>query len=1002
MVRPSQQFETETPGVEISCQTENSESKAYSEKTIHILHVDDDICILEVSKSVLEMEGNFKVDPALSVAEAMEKLSGQKYDAIISDYEMPQKNGLEFLRELRGKDNEIPFIILTGRGREEVAIQALNLGADYYVSKSGSPETVYGELAHHVTFAVERRRAIAQNKNAAAVLENLSDAIVTTDDTFKITSWNKTAEEMFGWNSSEANGRGFREIFENVPVSPTFSEITRTVLSESRFFGEIVYRNRTGQLGSASLSGIALRDKTGKLVSTVTVCHDITQRKRAEEERASSENYLKTIFESVPTGIIVINEQTHEIVDINPYALETIGASKEQIVGRICHKFVCPTDKGKCPISDLRQAVDRSERRLLASGREIPILKTVVEMTWKGQKYLVESFVNISDRKKAEDALEKSREEYRQLVDNLQEGLWVIDKDARTTFVNPRMAEMLGYSQSEMIGKHLFSFMDPDSCDDTLRVLKRRAAGELNQFAYEFEFKDKSGKKVYTNIQTKGIVDEIGQFKGSIGTITDVTKRKELEEALKESETRFRIALKIAPVEVGNLDLNLRYTWVYNSFTKKQPEEIVSRDFGSVIAFEDFEGLRKLLVQMCTDGVPVHREMFGNFEGEKFIIDFFFEPLKNKKGEIEGITYTAFDITQRKHIEEALRISEEKYRRLFENARDTIYTHDLKGKIASVNKAVEEYGLKPESIIGRNVLEFVPPEYWPKLEAQFIRLSQGNSVEGEIEVVTPIGNRKAEYRSNIISEGQKIVGAQTILRDITERAEAAKALAEERDKLNIIGSFTRHDVRNKLASINGNIYLAKRNSNGNQKLLENLKYVENDTRNIARILDFAATYEKLGSQQLTPIDVGVAFTDAASLFVDLREIEIINNCKGLVVLADSVLTTIFHNFIDNSLKYGEKETFIKLSWASNENGSLSIIYEDDGTGIDPETRKKIFTAGFGKGTGYGLYLIKKTCEIYGWTVKETGETGKGARFEMNIPRAATQNLQSGPANSDSS
>ena len=94
--------------------------------------------------------GDFEIDTACCVDEAFKKLSTGKYDVVISDYEMPQKNGLDFLKELREQKNDIAFIIFTGRGREDVAVQALNLGADCYLNKNGSPEAVYGELSHAI------------------------------------------------------------------------------------------------------------------------------------------------------------------------------------------------------------------------------------------------------------------------------------------------------------------------------------------------------------------------------------------------------------------------------------------------------------------------------------------------------------------------------------------------------------------------------------------------------------------------------------------------------------------------------------------------------------------------------------------------------------------------------------------------------------------------------------------------------------------------------------
>ena len=137
----------------------NTSSALAKKDTLHILHVDDDVCLLEVSKQILLMENNFEVENVTSVDEAFQKIEQQPYDAIVSDYEMPQKNGLEFLKELREQKNDIPFILFTGKGREDVAVKALNLGADSYINKNGSPETVYCELEDAINKTVERKKS---------------------------------------------------------------------------------------------------------------------------------------------------------------------------------------------------------------------------------------------------------------------------------------------------------------------------------------------------------------------------------------------------------------------------------------------------------------------------------------------------------------------------------------------------------------------------------------------------------------------------------------------------------------------------------------------------------------------------------------------------------------------------------------------------------------------------------------------------------------------------
>ena len=124
---------------------------------ISVLYVDDDLTLLELGKLFLERTGEFQVELRDSAVEAVELLKNTSFDIILSDYEMPVMNGLEFLKEVRSTLGEIPFILFTGRGREEVVIQALNDGADYYLQKGGDPKPQFVELTHKMKLAVQRR-----------------------------------------------------------------------------------------------------------------------------------------------------------------------------------------------------------------------------------------------------------------------------------------------------------------------------------------------------------------------------------------------------------------------------------------------------------------------------------------------------------------------------------------------------------------------------------------------------------------------------------------------------------------------------------------------------------------------------------------------------------------------------------------------------------------------------------------------------------------------------
>jgi len=128
-----------------------------------------------------------------------------------------------------------------------------------------------------------------------------------------------------------------------------------------------------------------------------------------------------------------------------------------------------------------------------------------------------------------------------------------------------------------------------------------------------------------------------------------------------------------------------------------------------------------------------------------------------------------------------------------------------------------------------------------------------------------------------------------------------------------------------------------------------------------------------------------SFNVAVSLVDDAHGIEFMNDCRGLSVFADSLLGQLLYNLIHNSINHGEKVSQIRIYYEVEEN-ILKLFYEDDGVGIPEDEKEKIFGEGYGKGTGYGLYLIRKICEAYGWTIQETGKLGKGAQFTITIPK----------------
>jgi PAS domain S-box-containing protein len=233
-----------------------------------------------------------------------------------------------------------------------------------------------------------------------------------------------------------------------------------------------------------------------------------------------------------------------------------------------------------------------------------------------------------------------------------------------------------------------------------------------------------------------------------------------------------------------------------------------------------------------------------------------------------------------------------------------------------------------------------------------------------------------------------LTGFVAVYKDISHLKKTEEALSIINEKLHVISGLSRHDARNKLTLVTTNAYLAKECLQENREALGYLEKIGMAVNDVLGIFDFAKMYEMLGAEIPTYVDVEKTVNDAVSLFPALDSVKVINHCHGLAVLADSLLRQAFYNLLDDSLKYAQSFTMIKAYYEKADNDLLRLIYEDNGVGIPLDKKPKLFQQGYttGKGSGLGLYLIQKTMEIYGWTIQETGQPGRGARFVMEIPK----------------
>ena len=230
--------------------------------------------------------------------------------------------------------------------------------------------------------------------------------------------------------------------------------------------------------------------------------------------------------------------------------------------------------------------------------------------------------------------------------------------------------------------------------------------------------------------------------------------------------------------------------------------------------------------------------------------------------------------------------------------------------------------------------------------------------------------------------GDRIIGRVWSFHDITEQRHAEEAVVAANNKLVLLSNITRHDILNQMTGLYLHLELLD-HENRDPGASTHISTMRKNLDVIREQLEFTRDYQDLGLKKPEWQDIGTAFTRAAESFSGKN---IVFSCETqpLEILADSMLGQVFYNLIDNSLRHGERVSGIRLS-IKKDDPDLLLVYEDNGTGVLPEEKEKIFLKGFGKHTGLGMFLIEEILSITGITIRETGTWQQGARFEIHVP-----------------
>jgi PAS domain S-box-containing protein len=527
----------------------------------------------------------------------------------------------------------------------------------------------------------------------------------------------KTEEEVLGKTDAEAYGdeRGDQYAADDAYVLAT----GRPILNDER-----LSHDAQGNPRWTTGTKLPLLDADGQIVGIVGVAQDITERKLVEQELAQERALLRTVIDNVPSSIFAKDLQGRKTL-VNRANLEVLGAtSEDEVLGR--------TDYDAYP-EELAALFEADDRRVLETGQPIIDNECFVQ-SHKGEgRWILASKVplrdasgqiiglvgithNISERRQMEEALRESEERFRRIVETANEGIWQVNAEGRTVFVNPRMAEMLGYAPEEMIGRHNEEFMLPEDLDDHHNRISGRRQRRVSE-TYERRFVAKDGRTVWTLVSASPMLSPTGEYLGALGMVTDITGRKLAEEALARERTLLRTVLNHLPMGVGVKDLQGRKILSnpvdLTMMGATSEEEVLGKTDESFYSLElaaQFMANDQRVLETRQPG-PVREYQVQGPQGEPIWLSGVKVPLLDADGELFGLVAINQDITERKQAEQALRESEERYRRIVETAYEGIWQEDAQACVTYVNRRMAEMlGYAPEEMLGQAADSYVHPQ----------------------------------------------------------------------------------------------------------------------------------------------------------------------------------------------------------------------------------------------------------------------------------------------------
>ena len=914
-----------------------------------------------------------------------------KPDIILSDHSLPSFNSVEALKIVKASGLNIPFILITATVSEDFAVSVLKQGADDYILKdnlSRLPSAIAATLKQKRSEKAiqETVEQLKENEERYRTLvERVSDGFMALDLNWCFTYINKKAEQLFNKGYNFLIGKNIWEEFPEA-FDKSFHKAYQTAMDTQENIQLKEYSIEIGKWVDANIYPSA----TGISV----YFRDVTDQKKTEKSLKESEKKYRSIFYKSPLPKWIFDCETLRFLEVNDMAVQHYGYTQEEFLNMTI-RDIRPKEDVQLLLDDLKinsdQNIMRSTWRHLKKNGEFIIVETTAhDIDYNNRKARMVVVNDITESKKAEEALREGEARYRNVVENIHEALIIEDRDGNLVYANTEFYRMFGYSPETDQGLSLTNYTAASSYDEVLKRHNNRLEG-MN-VAEEFEYKGvrKDGTEIWIEARVSTILEN-NKIVGTQSLERDITERKKAEEELSRNELRFRTLTGNAPVGIFQTDavgktIYINETWMeYTGLTFKE-----AVGDGWIVALHPDD--KKLQLSQWIDKSKKGVESSSEFrlidkKGNTRWVIGKATPLFDKNSNVSGYIGTLSDITE-------IKKAEEKFREFFETAPEAVLVldPDTRGFIDYNENALKLLGYTKQEIIGKSPLDF-SPEYQADgqrslekiIEMARVALAggfpifdfilvnkKGEEIYCEIRLTLLTKTEQPLIRASILDIGERVrLEKKVIQGEINKQVEITDAVINAQEQERAFLGEEMHDNINQLLATS-KLYL---------DFSMSTDVIRKDMIITGRnfVMDAMEEIRKLSKSLIAPSLGEMTLEEAiADMITSIQLVHKIHFEKEWEIADEKKMTEkfklaifrIIQEQLNNIIKHSQAiNVWIKLI---QENDKLQLIVKDDGVGFDTTSKKQ----------GVGLKNIGSRSSLFHGAVDIISAPGQGCEIQV--------------------